>query len=70
MPTFQVPNASSSTNQLPTQQRFMSQAGYVNPTMTVNYQSSASLVPMNANNGHMQAGFQNQAPAAQSMNLT
>jgi len=29
----------------------MSQAGYINPTMTTNYQPSASLVPMNANNG-------------------
>jgi len=29
----------------------MSQAGYVNPAMTTNYQPLASLVPMNANNG-------------------
>ena len=51
MPTFQVPNASSSANPLSTQQRFMSQAGYVNPIMIANYQPSASLVLMNANNG-------------------
>ena len=49
MTTFQVPNASSSANLLPTQQRFMSQAGYANPAMTTNYQPSTSLVPMNAN---------------------
>jgi len=71
----------------------MSQAGYVNLAMTTNYQPSASLVPMNANNGwkgqlpfphtaqqnhqvagvqqgQMQAGFQNQAPTVQPMNLT
>jgi len=70
----------------------MSQAGYVNPAMTINYYPSLSLVPMNTNNGwlvqspfphtaqqnhqiagvqqgYMQAGFQNQAPAAQPMNL-
>jgi hypothetical protein len=29
----------------------MSQTGYVNPTMTPNYQPLASFVPMNANNG-------------------
>ena len=51
MLTFQMPNASSSGNLLSTQQRFMSQARYVNPAMTTNYQASASLVPMNANNG-------------------
>jgi len=61
MPSFQVPNASSSVNPLPTQHRalimnqptthFMSQGGYVNPAMTANYQPSASFVPMNANNG-------------------
>ena len=51
MPSFQVPNASSSANPLSTQQRFMSQTGYVNPVMTTNYQPSASFVPMNANNG-------------------
>jgi len=51
MPLFQVPNASSSTNPLPTQQRFMSQARYVNPVVTANYQPSTRFVPMNANNG-------------------
>jgi len=51
VPTFQMPNANSSTNPLPTQQRFMSQAGYVNPAMTTNYQPSAGLMLMNANNG-------------------
>ena len=51
MPTFQMPNANSSANPLPTQQRFMSQTGYVNPAMTTNYQPSVSLVPMNTNNG-------------------
>jgi len=29
----------------------MSQAGYANPAMTVNYQPLASFVLMNANNG-------------------
>jgi len=93
MSTFQVPIASSSAIPLPTQQRFLSQAGYANPTMTANYQPSTSFVPMNVNNGwigqlpfshtaqqnhqvvgvqqgHMQAGFQNQAPAVQLMILT
>jgi hypothetical protein len=51
MPSFQVSNASSSANPLPTQQRFMSQTGYVNSAMTANYQPSASFVPMNTNNG-------------------
>jgi len=51
MTTFQMPNANSSANPLPTQQRFMSQTGHVNPAMTTNYQPSANLVPMNANNG-------------------
>jgi len=46
-----VPNESSSANPLPMQQRYMSQARYVNPAMTANYQPSASFVPMNANNG-------------------
>jgi len=92
MLSFQVHIASSSANPLPTQQRFMSQAGYVNPAMIANYQPSTSFVLMNANNGwlgqlpfqhtaqqnhqvagvqqgHMQVGFQNQAPTAQPMNL-
>jgi len=51
MPMFQTPNANSSANPLLTQQRFMSEAGYVNPAMTTNYQPSTSLLPMNVNNG-------------------
>jgi len=51
MPTFQMPNANSSIDPLPTQQRFMTQTGYVNPAMIANYQQSAGPVPMNANNG-------------------
>ena len=50
-PTFQMPNANSSVNPLPTQQRFMSQASYVNLAMTTNYQPSVGLVLMNVNNG-------------------
>jgi len=50
-PIFQMPNANSSANPLPTQQRFMSQAGYVNPAMTTNYQSSTNFGLMNTNNG-------------------
>jgi hypothetical protein len=65
----------------------MPQAGYNYPTISVNYQPSASFVPMSSNNGwlgqlsvqqnqqvagihqgHMQAGFQNQASIAQPMN--
>ena len=49
MLTFQMPNASA--DPLPTHQRFMTQTGYVNPTMTPNYQLSAGPTPMNANNG-------------------
>jgi hypothetical protein len=49
MPTFQMPNAS--TDPLPTHQRFMTQAGYVNPIMTPNYQPSAGPTSMNTNNG-------------------
>jgi len=48
-PTFQMPNASADS--MPTQQRFMTQPGYVNSMMMPNYQSSAGPVPMNANNG-------------------
>ena len=51
MPTFQIPNVNASVNPLTTQQRFISQTGYVNPAMTTNYQPSMSLVSMNANNG-------------------
>jgi len=72
MPMFQMPNANSLTNPLPTQQRFVTQTGYANPAMTTNYQPSAGPMPMNANNGwieqlffphvtqqnHLAAGFQ------------
>jgi len=51
MPTFQIPNANSSTDPLPTQHRFMTQIGYVNPTMTANYQPLARPALMIANNG-------------------
>jgi len=50
-PTFQMPNANLSANPLPTQQRFMTHTGYVNPTMTANYQPSEGPAPMNPNNG-------------------
>jgi len=46
-----MPNVNSSANPLLTQQKFMSQAGYVNPTMTANYQPSENFGMMNANNG-------------------
>ena len=49
MPMFQIPNANSSANLLPTQQRFMTQTGYANPAITANYQPSAGHMPMNAN---------------------
>jgi len=49
MPTFHMPNAS--VDPLPTHQRLMTQLGYVNPMITPNYQPSAGLTPMNANNG-------------------
>ena len=48
-PTFQMPNASADS--IPTQQRFMTQPGYVNSRMMPNYQSSAGPIPMNANSG-------------------
>jgi len=48
-PTFQMLNASADS--MPTQQRFMTQPGYVNSMMMPNYQSSAGLMPMNANSG-------------------
>ena len=51
MPTFQIPNANSSADPMPTHQRFMTQTRFVNLAMTVNYQPSAGLVLMNANNG-------------------
>ena len=50
MPMFQMPNANLLANLLPTQQRFMTQTGYVNPTMKANYQPSAGHMLMNANN--------------------
>jgi len=48
-PTFQMPNAS--VDSMPTQQRFMTQSGYVNSMMMPNYQTSAGPMPMNANSG-------------------
>jgi len=44
-----MPNAS--VDPMPTQQRFMTQPGYVNSMMMPNYQSSAGPMPMNANSG-------------------
>jgi len=69
-PTFQMPNASADS--MPTQQRFMTQSGYVNSMMMPNYQTSAGPMPMNADGGwsgqqvfpqmsqqnHQVAGFQ------------
>jgi len=49
VPTFQMPNASADS--MPRQQRFMTQPGYVSSMMMPNYQSSAGLMPMNANSG-------------------
>jgi len=49
MPMFQMPNPSA--DPMPTQQRFMTQPGYVNSMMMPNYQSSAGPTPMNVNNG-------------------
>jgi len=48
-PMFQMPNAS--VDSMPTQQRFMTQPGYVNSMMMPNLQASAGFMPMNANNG-------------------
>jgi len=48
-PTFQMPNASA--DPMSTQQRFMTQPGYVNSMMMPNYQSSAGPMLMNANSG-------------------
>jgi len=48
-PTFQMPNASADS--MLTQQRFMTQLGYVNSMMMPNYQSSAGPMPMNASSG-------------------
>jgi hypothetical protein len=49
VPTFQMPNASP--DPMPTQQRFMTQQGYVNSMMMPNYQPSAGPMLMNVNNG-------------------
>ena len=49
IPMFQMPNAS--VDPMPTQQRFMTQPGYVNSMMMPNYQPSAGPTPMNDNNG-------------------
>jgi len=46
-----MPNANSLANPLPTQQRFVTQTGYVNPATMLNYQPSVGPTPMNANNG-------------------
>jgi hypothetical protein len=51
MPAFEVPNANSSTNPLPTQQRFVTQTGYVNQAIMLNSQPSAEPTPISANNG-------------------
>jgi len=44
-----MPNAS--VDPMPTQQRFMTQPGYVNSMMMPNYQSSVGPTLMNVNNG-------------------
>jgi len=48
-PTFQMPNASADS--VPTQQRFMTQSGFVNSMMMPNYQTSVGSMLMNANSG-------------------
>jgi len=48
-PTFQMPNALA--DPMPTQQRFKTHPGYVNPMMIPNYQSSEGPMPMNVNSG-------------------
>jgi len=48
-PMFQMSNASAVS--MPTQQRFMTQPGYVNSMMMPNFQSSAGFMLMNANSG-------------------
>ena len=57
MPMFQMRNANSSTNPLPTQLRFMTQTSYANPAMTTNYQPLVGLMPINANNGWIEQLF-------------
>jgi len=49
IPTFQMPNASA--DPMPTQQRFMTQPGYVNSMMMPNYQPSAGPTLMNVKHG-------------------
>jgi len=44
-----MPNASADS--MPTQQRLMTQQGYVNSMMMPNFQSSAGPMPMNADSG-------------------
>jgi len=44
-----MPNASADS--MPTQQRFMTQLGFVNSMMMPNLQPSAWFMPMNANSG-------------------
>jgi hypothetical protein len=61
MPLVQTPNSSPSASLLPMQQKapamsqpgvqFIPQAGYNYPTISANYQPSASFVPMSSNNG-------------------
>jgi hypothetical protein len=101
MPLVQTPNSSPSASLLLMQQKapaisqpgvqFLPQTGYNYPTMSANYQPSASFILMISNNGwsgqlpvqrtvqqnqqvagiqqgHLQAGFQNQASVAQPMN--
>jgi len=48
-PTFQMPYASADS--MPTQQRFMTQPGYVNSMMMPNYQPSVGFMLMNPNSG-------------------
>jgi len=48
-PTFQKPNAS--VDSMPTQQRFMTQPGFVNSMMMPNLQPSVGFMPMNASSG-------------------
>jgi len=59
-PTFQMPNAS--TDSVSTQQRFMTQSGYVNSMMMPNYQNSGWLeqqvFPQMPQQHHQATGFQ------------
>jgi len=80
-PTFQMPNASADS--MPTQQRFMTQPGYVNSMMMPNYQSSVGPMPINPNSGwtgqlvfqqmlqqnHQVPGFQQGQPRFQNQGL-